>query len=273
MEFADFETTYDTFRRTGAIDKSLTSWDFYTGFITRRGTDQNVAGQMQVERNWVASKRPYYSLYPGVAESLAKVRMDVPAERLTLPKQELLIRLPQGGWHGIRCVLAAHITVLTGEKGLGVWVDQGERAAYASPIYLYRKFPLSPGKTVEELASGVAEDQPLDQEERERTNAAIRIVLACALLDQGDPLVQPDVLSKDKPRLSAENVERLAAKAQRRGKIGWIIGSGEVSPHHRRSHFATRWTGPGRKVPKIVSVKATWVHRQKVEDVPTGELG
>src|SRR5690606_13981801 len=62
-------------------------------------------------------------------------------------------------------------------------------------------------------------------------------------------------------------------RAVRRGKRAWAIGRHiTVDPHYRRPHVALRWTGEGRKVPRIVPVRGSIVHRSRVAKVPTGHL-
>lgn len=40
-----------------------------------------------------------------------------------------------------------------------------------------------------------------------------------------------------------------------------------VVPHQRRGHFALRWTGTGRTIPKIVWINPTWIHRDQLAPV------
>ncbi|MFH1923922.1 MAG: hypothetical protein ABIP48_29025 [Planctomycetota bacterium] len=59
-----------------------------------------------------------------------------------------------------------------------------------------------------------------------------------------EPKIEPDVLSKDRPRFEQTGDEKYVTKAHRRGKVGWNVGRQiEVAPHYRRPHMALVWTG------------------------------
>lgn len=40
-------------------------------------------------------------------------------------------------------------------------------------------------------------------------------------------------------------------------------------PHPRRAYYATRWTGPGRTVPRNAYIRATYIHRDQLTTNPT----
>ena len=102
----------------------------------------------------------------------------------------------------------------------------------------------------------------------------MRLCCTLCLLDEEPSVILPDVLADDRTRYEATLDEKYVNKADRRGKVGWNIGSQiEKVPHYRRPHMAMVWTGEGRKIPKIVPRKGSIVHRQAVEKVPTGFLG
>jgi hypothetical protein len=86
-------------------------------------------------------------------------------------------------------------------------------------------------------------------------------------------MVEPDVLRRDLPKWERSHDPAIVARAIRNGKRGWLVGAKlEVIPHVRRPHMALRWTGPGGKVPRIVPVKGSIVHREIIEHLPTGRL-
>ena len=99
------------------------------------------------------------------------------------------------------------------------------------------------------------------------------VVSACLVANNSD-LISPDVLAADKKKYEQTGDEKYISKAHRRGKVGWNLGSHiEMSPHIRVPHMALRWTGVGRKIPRMVMVKGAVIHRELVDKVPTGEQG
>jgi hypothetical protein len=102
----------------------------------------------------------------------------------------------------------------------------------------------------------------------------VRLCCTLCLLDEDPEVISPDVLAEDRAMYETTGDPKYVQKALRRGKVGWDIGRHiEVMPHYRRPHFALVWTGPGRKVPKVVKRKGCLVHREVVERIPTGFLG
>jgi hypothetical protein len=102
----------------------------------------------------------------------------------------------------------------------------------------------------------------------------VRLCCTLCLLEDDRSVIEPDVLSKDRPKFEQTLDEKYVAKAHRRGKVGWNVGRRiEVAPHYRRPHLMLAWTGKGRSVPKIVPRRGSIVHRQTVEKVPSGFEG
>lgn len=118
----------------------------------------------------------------------------------------------------------------------------------------------------------------------------MRLVVTLCLLPDDPDILEPDVLADDRKRLDRgvdeQTAQRLVDKAKRRGKNGHIIGrkwdelaaevegeESETTPHFRRPHFAIRWMGRGKDTPKrpvLRPVKAAWVKRHRLHEVPMG---
>jgi hypothetical protein len=96
-------------------------------------------------------------------------------------------------------------------------------------------------------------------------------------LEDDPDLIEPQVLAKDKKKFEDGDEtlkQKLIARAKNRGCVGWDIGKNiQSTPHYRRPHPCLVWTGPGRKIPKIVMRKGGIVHMGKVTDMPTGYAG
>ena len=117
----------------------------------------------------------------------------------------------------------------------------------------------------------------IDEKVDDRDFVAVRAAVATLLLANDSTIIQPDVLADDRRRfdesIDPEFRQRLIDKARKRGIVGWRIGEVyETIPHFRRPHFGLRHTGKGRTIPKIVPIKGSTVHRDKLTKVPTGHI-
>lgn len=173
-----------------------------------------------------------------------------------------------------RTAKSKHVTL-----GLVVGIDIGERdATGVIPLHTMRVFPLDE-RPIEECIDALPIHETINEGMQIPDNIiknCIRLVITLCLLGDNPELIEPDVLNNDKQKFlnaDKELQQRLIEKAKRRGKYGFTVGAklnSEVSPHVRIQHVALVWTGKGRKIPQIVSRKGSIVHRQKVENVPTG---
>jgi hypothetical protein len=96
-------------------------------------------------------------------------------------------------------------------------------------------------------------------------------LLACfgLLADDATGLLERDLLARDRGKPVTQAALDRAARLK---GIGWTLGARlDSTPHLRRPHFARRWTGPGRKVPRLVPIKGSVVHRQSLTTIPTGQ--
>jgi len=109
-----------------------------------------------------------------------------------------------------------------------------------------------------------------------------KLAAFASMLHQGNDLITPVVLSKHQARYDVETdeaakkwLEDKAAQIQGRGfSIGKeLYAQSLVSPHLRNAHMALFWTGPGRKVPKLLLRAGSVVTPKHLSRVPTGYLG
>lgn len=274
MKFIDYYTEYECAKRLN-IHEGL-SMEQWTSKMLGMVPDRWACLHVEMERDWVAERRPYYSIYPTIVDSLLGVSLDVDTSLIRLPVCPLLFRFgeaaPMRGT--ILSILATIRTVVDRGRqcqGVIVWADGGERNSDNFPIYWRMILPVDGGETIEEAIARLPTD--VDSETDALLRDCVRIVLAASLLS-GD-LIEPDVLMKDRSKYLQTADEAIVQRAVRRGKRGWLIGASldrEVSPHFRRPHLALRWTGGGRRVPKVVPVRGTVVKRKKLFDLPSGYL-
>ena len=85
------------------------------------------------------------------------------------------------------------------------------------------------------------------------------------------------LLNRDRKRIdrlnTPEKMQLAVDRAIRNGRNGWTLGEHlEVSPHTRRPHFAIRWTGLGKTVPKLRPIKGCVVKSSRLYPIPTGYM-
>lgn len=265
----------------------------------------NTLADLRSELHWIEADRPYYDLYPSVAEAFTKVNLaGLKCEQVSLPLPNLLIRLKIGhelkaGRSRIRSIFVSQTKGVipfirreeglfgpTGpeahtEVGMGLMVrfDDGSikmEAHQRFPIHTLSCVTFKEGHSIEDrLTSGrlnpyIADDKSIDYDAIE---TAFRIVCAICLLKDNPDLIEPMPLDADKAKWEETHDWKLIEKAERRGKRGWAVGRHiEVAPGFRRPHFAIRWCGKGRTDPRLRPIKGCLVRRRVIEEVPTGYL-
>lgn len=283
MNFHERTTFIEIYKRLGMADEALLSRDELARAAHHGLVPRHVAAQLADEADWLAGRRPYYNVWPAIADALVRTPLDLAGDSIQLPLKPLVLRFGVGAElasHGrrVRSILVNETQIL-GEadsvRGLCLWVDYGETNLLFGrviPIFTYRVFQLT-GVTVEEgLAASRKRFDPMTDEEEQTVIDCIRVVLAVSLLDQGGEFFEADVLAKDAAKYRDDPRDEIVARAHRRGKIGWHVGrSLEFAPHIRRPHFAIRWMGHGPdKTPRLRPIKGSVVKRKRLTDVPTG---
>lgn len=265
---------------------------------------------IQTDIDWTKAEKPYYNIWTQVIDGLLSVDLKADSSYFRLPLDTLLLRFAddnplrfhyRGDWQ-VRTVLAYNTDLpVTGSpgktiRGIGFWVDINESCmeqrlqgddgelqfAQCSrkdgdiPSYLYKHFLCEEGKSIDWSFDNIPAHGSAWRGVRypdEIVRKIAKIVATICLLNNDSDLVEPVILSKDRPKLTAANKPLLVAKARRKGHVGWDIGRKvEVAPHVRRAHFALYHTGKGRKIPVIRLRKSTVVQRQRIAEVPTGYL-
>ncbi len=254
MKFSDYPTL--------AKQSGYSSENDLVNSLRRMGsTDEQANFRAAAEFKWVYNKRPYYSVYPGIVDSLLKVKLDIPLDSLVWPIEKdvpILIRLSDDR-EGLRAVLCGY-----SKRGWYVCcycVQDGESFIYMGLIG-------KKSRTVEEdlagLDLGIMHDWSRD---------SFRLAIGICLLGNDSEFIQPEVLTADQVKFGTSRDMKLVDKAKNRGKYGWTVGREiDCLPHIRRPHFAIRWTGKGGTVPRVVPVKGSVVKRKAITDVPTGYM-
>lgn len=305
MEFKQYVSSYTLQKRSGLIGREMPREQHYKR-LRRFGPEDwrqvglgSEAETCLLEDDWYEQRCPYYKLYPGIIDALAKVRLDVPMELLKLPVDPLEIRFPESfkelsfslndkerflsgmlfGRSRLRPVsdsFSAIINIVSETIDANQPVDYGfsTLSIYESKErnlsgYNYRK-----GQTVEEVLN-TFEPQTLPGHTSENNKwfveQCVRLLVGVCLIGKDSDILEPEVLSADQKKYEETLDPKYVEKAIRRGKYGWSLGKSlEKIPHYRRPHPAIYWTGKRpHQVPVLLWRAGSLVNRKVAEQIPT----
>lgn len=301
MKFHDYADNFTALKKSG-LDKLLgvtTREEMYSKFSQMQDNPLGLR-HGAFDMAWYDAGKPYYDVYPSVIQMLTKINLEIPGDCVLATREylpHLLVRLPDcnhqlcyedpnKGLTHVRTIFISFQRVNKNKGssvptlGLVVGLDIGERDESGTiPMHTMKVFPLD-DRTIEEvidsLPAHITASEGM-QVPDDLIKQCIRLAVTLRLLEDNPELIEPDVLSKDRHRLNGADDElkqRLIDKARRKGKFGFKVGENieknTVSPHYRIPHFAIRWTGPGGKIPKLRPIKGSVIHRDKIEQIPTG---
>lgn len=250
----------------------------------------NTICQLDAEACWVDDGRPYYDLYPSVAEAFSKIDLTkVPCENLRMPLPELLIRMPVGHefWLSARTKfrsvlvregkVSSFCSIKGAKRGWSLSLDVGENIDVHGtqvPMHTITGVVMEDGGNIEQsLARGRKENHDSTCDD-EAVTTIYKIIATLCLLKNDPDLIEPEPLEADREKWERDHSPALIEKAERRGKRAWSVGKHiEVAPGFRRPHFAVRWCGKGRHDPRVRPIKGCLVRRREITEVPTDWLG
>ncbi len=270
----------------------------------------NTLCEIDNEAIWIENGRPYYDLYPSVAEAFTRVDLSkLKCDQLRLPIPELLVRMPIGQELDLspetklRSFLVAEApasphAMHRADRGWLISMDRGATIDFKgdgtrSPLHTVIGCLMPDGGTIDESLqrgkAGLAYDQGVDAV---AVANAFRIVATLCLLNNDPDLIEPEPLEADRERWEKSHDPALIDKASRRGKRCWAVGKHiEVAPGFRTPHFAIRWMKPrgaatvptdkpvnrehtrAHLLPVLRPIKGCLVRRKEITDVPTDWLG
>jgi hypothetical protein len=282
------------FREMRGMIKTREDWWNMQLHLSEASQDAFTFRTVHLEREWLKKDRPYYNCYPAILPMLVKLDLDIQCSLVqNITIQPLELRLPKGGlsdifsWDngkqqirsilfGIQDVPLENQSEHMG-KGLVIAFDIGETDPSGYPIYSMKFFPFREEMTVNEACQlfpdhiSAIEGTVIPKDVVTNT---IKLCCCVALIEHDSELLEPDILSVDKPKWEEADVQKrlqLMARAHRRGKNGWNLGeSVECIPHYRRPHPALVRYGKGRTMARIVMRRGSIVHKTKVKEIPTG---
>lgn len=285
MKFHEYRTAYQDRVRNG-YPKDTTPFDFYVELSRicarmRAAGKEAAAGILMMtvvtEGLWYAHGSYYYKVWPGVADALFRVRLDRPGPDYRLENGVALMvrfavgREPLVGEEGAR---AKSALVAVEDSKLMVMVEfdaPGREEPYKGLMVRLN----DPTQTLEDAMAGAGRRLAMDPEDLKGSTVSeadvVRLGLAVMLMRRDPTFVSPDQWDHRAAFYADAVLKERVERAEARGVRGFRVGEQyEAVPHLRRPHLGLRWTGEGRKVPKIVPVKGAVVHRQKLTQVPTG---
>jgi hypothetical protein len=236
--------------------------------------------QLQSEHDWVEARRPYYNIYPSVAEAFTKVDLSkVDCSMIKLPVQDLMIRFQVGRelyaskTTKVRSILVRENVTIYEKRGWLAAINTGVMSGEI-PVHTVVGCRMQAGTTIaDHLQKGRAMPLTDDTIDTEAVDNVFRLVATLCLLKDNPEIIEPIPLEADRAKWDRNHDPALIDKAARRGNRGWSVGAHiDVAPGFRRPHFAIRWCGPGGRDPQVRPIKGCLVHRQKITEVPTGHL-
>lgn len=277
MQFHDYQTQLEKIGHRKGFDKLGKLLSARMMQESPKGAIQEaVKSQCYSEYVWEDLRRPYYNVYPTVVPMFLKLKLSFPLTHVKLPTGALAIRLPvnRNPFPVVESMLVSHRP--NGDLLFHVHLGDGERNTLHISLIWYDE------ETIDEQLN----TQPLfvKPEVRhiitpEQLKDAVRLACALCLLDSEDyNIINPDVLRKDEHKLrealsDEEALKLLEGRAFRRRGPGWEIGKfyeQERGPFVVPPHPQLYWTGPGRKIPKIITRRGYVCNRSKLEEVPHG---
>jgi hypothetical protein len=295
MKFHEWETRYQMYKKK--YPEIKVNWKHFYEELVESG---RLAGQLSsgdgwtllMEKFWYEESRPYYKVWPGIQKSLTRVSLDCSMRLLPLPKNKVIaIRLSEGeeldfGRTKVPSLIGACIESLDQQKiDLMMILKLPQFNSVLPGMLVCTTLTGTHGTIQEEIEERFSQEVQLattefpsslmqwDQEQLVGFKRAYKLFISLLLLMDDPSFIKPEVLASDREEFSRTKDEKLVEKAKRHGVVGWNVGEEyETIPHLRRPHFGLRWTGEGRQIPKIVPVKGSIVHRDKLTRVPTGYI-
>ena len=253
MEFYDYKTLYSM------APKECRSPDKFYQSMYNKETDAPNKATLAVEYKWFRSGKPYYNIWPGIIGELLKLELeDVLCQYIQFPVTPILFKLPKDPRSELFKPVDTFI-VFRHDFGLCLVCSDGT-------CTLTSNMKLTPGSTVLDMYNHSESISDI-KDQNDLFKNMTRLVAAVSLFSQD--LFEPEILKADALR-NIPLSDKLR-RAKQRGKYGWNVGRQvQVDPHTRRPHLCRVWTGPGRKIPKIITRAGSIIHKEAVVTVPSG---
>lgn len=239
--------------------------------LRQAGVSPEITQTMFVSHaHWYKQGRPFLNLYPSIYKALLRTRLTIdPAHipRSTIHELGAIeVRLPE-----TEKVPSFLLSILSEE----IWGGVVTPAVQCNTLLNNRSEVLQRTVNFGTTANQQTTDYStlnVTTDESLLLDVMMKLALGALFLASDLRYLEPVLLKKDRHVYNdSEALERAVQRARRKGIIGFNLGEkAEKSPHFRCPHFAIRWKGKGGTRPELVPVKASVVHKDKLNQIPSG---
>lgn len=254
MQFFQWETDYDLYRKQfSKVDQKP-----FLQFFDMRFKEQKAAGcptvRLVAERFWIEAGSPYYNIHPQLTSKLCRVNLSkIPSTLFQMPhglktvhirfakqhdeftikedqavvsKPEGItnIKIPAGSFlHGV----LMHETVAYDHRMILFTLDFNKFTPDGQPIYNVFQIVLAENESMQNCIDG-AVSKYRSQSFKDMIDNVLRLCVSIGFLSTNPTICEADVLASDRAMFdysSDEKREVIAARARRRGKHGYNIGT------------------------------------------------
>lgn len=239
----------------------------------------NIKNTLIIEDYWAESGKPYYDVYPSVSEFIGDLNLEFNPDQLSTPHnlKALLLKFYEN--HDPKYVLFS-----LNKKDDSVIFSYVVDINYADVGIDLMQFSVAVSKddtinsALNSTFNSIFANHELTDSEliyvKKRWDQIVKIlkiILSVCLIGDDPELIDPQVLTKDLPKVNPNNIKKLVDKARRRGKFGFSFGKSlEMIPHLRRPHMYWQAYGPKHSLRRYTKRKGSIIHKDVITNVPTG---
>lgn len=244
--------------------------------VAVHGLDRDVMGAWREHGSW------YYKIYPALLESVKRVKTDVLGSELpSWPCRAFAIRFPESHAPSEAMPdgtpLALQTIVIVGVPDGADAASECHGPCDGRPVNRMAgiaTWSAPESRHMSEVFS-LRRDMPIKRDAWPPRSIAVARAVVMTLMIAADPqYVREEILTRDEAKWDGASVDErriMVERAVRRGKCGASLGRDfEATPHWRRPHLAIRHTGKGGEIPRLVSVRGSVVHLERLARVPNG---
>lgn len=226
--------------------------------------------RLWAEGNWTAEKRPFFNVYPYIADCAKKF------DTKAIKRRDVLCGLKM---NSILCLFPESFDFTSMLMGIvftgsdeGHWITlMVHGRGHGRQAYCSLTLASSADLGTDPVYEKTIDEHELDIVSDPMFSRLPNIAVFMALAQSNKDLLEPIICERYQHLPHDEAVRKSVAR--RGGQACWNVGKSiEATPHYRRPHMATFWTGKGSSVPCIKLRHGCVVSREKATKMPTGYL-